>query len=151
MPVPDEWEALWREHGGRLWRSIYAFCGNRDAADDAVAEAFAQALRRGAAIRDRPAWIWRTAFRIAGGEMAARRRSVGPVPDTPVEEEPVVAVMEALRRLPWRQRAAILLHHYAGFSVREVAVMIDSTPAAVKMNLSRGRRRLRGLLGDDDG
>lgn len=36
----------------RLWRSLFAFCGSRALADDAVAEAFAQVLRRGDQIDD---------------------------------------------------------------------------------------------------
>jgi RNA polymerase sigma-70 factor (ECF subfamily) len=58
--------------------------------------------------------------------------------------------MEALRVLPRKQRAAVVLHHGAGYPVRDVARIIGSTPAAVRVHLSRGRRRLRELLGGDD-
>jgi DNA-directed RNA polymerase specialized sigma24 family protein len=44
----------------------------------------------------------------------------------------------------------VVLHHGAGYPVREVAAIIGSTPAAVRVHLSRGRRRLRDLLGGDD-
>jgi hypothetical protein len=47
-----EVESVYRQDGDRLWRALYAFAGNEDVASDAVAEAFAQALRRGSAIRD---------------------------------------------------------------------------------------------------
>jgi DNA-directed RNA polymerase specialized sigma24 family protein len=53
----------------RLWRAVYAYSGRRDIADDAVAEAFAQVLRRGDEVRDVTAWVWRAAFRIAAGEL----------------------------------------------------------------------------------
>lgn len=59
----------------RLWRSVLAWSGSRDVADDACAEAFAQAARRGAAVRDIDAWVWRAAFRIAAGELQRRRGS----------------------------------------------------------------------------
>ena len=55
-------------------------------------------------------------------------------------------LLEVLRRLPRKQRAAVVLHHYAGYSSREVASMIDSTPAAVTVHLANGRKRLRRLL-----
>ena len=45
------------------------FAGDREVASDAVAEAFAQALRRGDAIRSPERWLWRTIFRIAAGEL----------------------------------------------------------------------------------
>lgn len=52
----DELDRLYREHGERLWRSVFAFCGDREVARDAVAEAFAQCLARGGAVRDPGRW-----------------------------------------------------------------------------------------------
>ena len=87
---PDLGE-LYRRESARLWRAVFAYTQDRGIADDAVAEAFAQCLRRGSAIRDPNAWVWRAAFRLAAGELRDRR-NVGPLVDTPVldplEEEP---------------------------------------------------------------
>ena len=41
-------EAVYRADAERLWRAIYAFAGDADIASDAVAEAYAQVLNRGA-------------------------------------------------------------------------------------------------------
>lgn len=62
---------------------------------------------------------------------------------------PLTDVLDALAKLSPKQRAAVILHHYAGYSVKEVAEIIDSTSAAVRVHLNRGRNRLRELLGDD--
>jgi RNA polymerase sigma factor (sigma-70 family) len=147
-------ERVYREHGDRLWRAVLAFAGDREVASDAVAEAFAQALRRGDEIREPDRWVWRAAFRIARGELKARRdRGQG----LPLREERygmdtgTVELIGALRRLPPKQRASVVLHHGAGYPVREVASIIGSTPAAVRVHLSRGRRRLRELMGGDHG
>jgi DNA-binding NarL/FixJ family response regulator len=45
----DRLERVYRDQGDRLWRAVFLACGSREVADDAVAEAFAQALRRGGA------------------------------------------------------------------------------------------------------
>ena len=74
-------ERIYRDHGSRLWRSLAAFTGDPDVASDAVAEAFAQALRRGEELRDPLAWVWRVAFRVASGELQ-RRGSLRPCPRT---------------------------------------------------------------------
>lgn len=146
-------ERVYREHGDRLWRSVLAFAGDPEVASDAVAEAFAQALRRGDKVRQPERWVWRAAFRIARGELKARRAGRGALP---LREEQygmdteTVQLIEALGRLPVKQRASVVLHHGAGYPVREVAAIIGSTPAAVRVHLSRGRRRLRDLLGGDD-
>jgi RNA polymerase sigma-70 factor (ECF subfamily) len=144
-------EALYRSDGDRLWRAVLMYGGDRDVADDAVAEGFAQALRRGEAIRDARRWVWRAAFRIAAGELKRRRRMVPPQ-EVPYEHSDLpLRLGGALARLSPKQRAAVVLHHYAGYPVRDVARIIGSTASAVGVHLHRGRRRLRELLEEDDG
>ncbi len=92
-------ELLYREHGERLWRAVMAFTGDREVASDAVAEAFAQALRRGDAIRDPLRWIWRAAFRIAAGELKERGRFRDASADPGYDpDEPVTDLLEAAGR-----------------------------------------------------
>ena len=45
-----------------------------DIASEALSEAFAQLIARGAAVHDPASWVWRSAFRIARGEMQRRGR-----------------------------------------------------------------------------
>jgi RNA polymerase sigma-70 factor (ECF subfamily) len=72
-----ELERLYRDQRDRMWRAVLAFAGDPEVASDAVAEAFAQALRRADEIRSLDRWLWRTVFRIAAGELKERRgRSV---------------------------------------------------------------------------
>ncbi len=150
----SELERVYRQDGPRLQRAITLFTGNRDVADDAVAEAFAQALRRGDAIRSPLAWVWRAAFRIAAGEMKERRsiaESTEPGSDGSYSQaEPAFDLIKALAKLSPKQRGAVILHHYAGYPTREVAQILGSTTAAVTVHLSAGRRRLRELLEDPD-
>jgi RNA polymerase sigma-70 factor, ECF subfamily len=145
-------ERVYREQGPRMVRTLFAYARDMEIAEDAVAEAFAQVIRRGDAVHDIAAWVWRSSFRIANGELAERRsRPTGLVPEGRYEiRESAAEVFEALGRLSPKQRAAVLLHHYADLPVREVAASIGSTSAAVRVHLSAGRRRLRELLEDDD-
>jgi len=65
-------ERSYREQREKLWRALLLFCGDREIASDAVAEAFAQLLRRGGAVRRPDRWVWRAAFSIARGELQRR-------------------------------------------------------------------------------
>jgi RNA polymerase sigma factor (sigma-70 family) len=56
----------------------------------------------------------------------------------------------ALASLSERQRASVILHDAAGYSAREVAKIVGSTEAAVRVHLMRARRRLQELLKHDD-
>ena len=125
--------------------------GDREIASDSVAETFAQALHRGAAIRDPRAWVWRTAFRVAGGELKERRRLSGERADSVYElPDAPLLLASALAQLSPKQRASVVLHHYAGYPLKEVAAIIGSTPGAVAVHLHRARARIREAMSDED-
>jgi RNA polymerase sigma-70 factor, ECF subfamily len=147
----EQIERLYRERGDRIWRGLLAFSGDPEVANDAVAEAFAQVLRRGDEVRDPERWIWRAAFRIAAGELKERRKSevLGSAGSYEMEE-PARDLVVALGALSERQRAAVVLHDAAGYPAREVARIVGSTEAAVRVHLMRARRRLRELLEEED-
>jgi RNA polymerase sigma-70 factor (ECF subfamily) len=128
-----------------------AYCGDREVSDEAVAEAFAQALRRGGDLRDPAAWVWRVAFKVASGEMKSRRETDHSVPDlADPSEQPAFALIDVLRHLPTNQRAAVVMHYYADLPVAEVASRLGVSSATARVHLHRGRKRLRELLEDDD-
>jgi RNA polymerase sigma-70 factor, ECF subfamily len=140
-------EAVYREQGDRLWRAIRLATGNSEIANDAVAEAFAQLLGRGSNVRDPAAWVWRSAFRIAAGELQRRKANQPLEEDLPTyAPEPLVDLVRGLRTLTSHQRAALVLADYAGWTHAEIARALRSTPAAVAVHVHRARRRLREEL-----
>lgn len=91
------------------------------------------------------------AFRLAKGDLADRgRRPAGTEPEQTYDlPEPTRDMVEALARLSPSQRASVVLHHYAGYPVKDVARMLGSTAGAVKVHLYQGRKRLRVMLQED--
>jgi RNA polymerase sigma-70 factor (ECF subfamily) len=146
--IRDRTEKLYRTDGARLWRAIFGYAGDGAIADDAVSEAFAQLLRRGSAVHDAPAWLWRTAFNIARGELQQRGRQT-PLLDDRLSLDPETpwALVQALGVLSHQQRAVVILRDYVGHSTRETAEILGSSDQAVRAQLSRGRRNLRKELG----
>src|SRR6266511_2604866 len=139
--------------GAKLWRSLLAYSGDREIASDAMAEAFAQALGRGAAVESPERWVWRAAFRIAAGELRNRSRQVpiSSTDSTPYEmPEPAVDLIRALARLSPNQRAVAILHLYADYRTRDVARILGISQTTVRVHLSQARRRLRMMLEDGD-
>jgi RNA polymerase sigma-70 factor, ECF subfamily len=59
-------------------------------------------------------------------------------------------IVRAMRLLPATQRAALILHHVDGLSVRDVAVAMGRSQTAVESLLSRGRERFRTVYEDHD-
>jgi RNA polymerase sigma-70 factor (ECF subfamily) len=141
---------LYEQEGARLWRAVFAYAQDRAVTDDAVAEAFAQCLRRGAEVRDPRAWVWRAAFRLAAGELRDRRRFLPISTDPPAADElGAVEVLGVLAGLPGNQRAAAVLRWYAGFDTREVAEVLGIARGTVRVHLSRARHRLATFLDEE--
>ena len=145
-------EVLYREHGKRLWWALVAFSGDRDDRERRGIRGVRAGAEERGDIKDPLAWIWKAAFRIAAGELKERGRQT-PRLSEPMYElpEPAAEVTAALRQLPPQQRAAVVLHYYADRPIREIAELMGTSSSTVAVHLHRGRNRLRGLLGDDDG
>jgi RNA polymerase sigma-70 factor, ECF subfamily len=144
-------EEVFRQHSTRLWRALVAYTGDPEVASDAVAEAFAQALRRGAAVLDAERWIWKVAFRVAAGELKDRKKRITQVEEPSYQlPEEAIAMVSVLRRLSPKQRAAVVLHYFADLPNDAIAQVLGITTATVRVHLSQGRRRLHHLLEEDD-
>jgi RNA polymerase sigma factor (sigma-70 family) len=142
-----ELELVYRKQAPRLYRALLLYAGDREVASDAVAEAFAQALHRGDAIRSLERWIWKTAYRVAAGELSRRRSASGAAVEAAYEilETPLLLSV-AMRELSPMQRASVALHDFAGYTLREVAAITGSTASAVSVHLVRAHRKLRRHL-----
>ncbi len=152
--------AVYTEVHAPLWRAIVAWSSSTDVADEAVAEGFAQLLRRGDTVRDPAAWVWRASFRIASGELQRRRAlarttithgiTQGVEPSV-VDRLPSDAVdlVQALAHLSEQQRRCIALVDIAGHTAPSAAAVLGTSAATVRVQLMRGRRRLRAVLTDE--
>jgi RNA polymerase sigma-70 factor (ECF subfamily) len=149
----DVVRAVYEDVHKRLWRAVLAYSGSRHVADEAVAEAFAQLLRRGSAVSNPEGWVWRSAFRIAAGELAARS-DLGSVEDLPevaaVDVESAMDLLRALSALSSQQRACVVLCDLQDLTVARTADLLGTSSPTVRVQRMRARRRLRVLLEADD-
>ena len=142
---------LFRTAAPRLWCAIYAYSGgSRTIADDVVAEAFARLIQHDRSIRAPEAWLYRIAFRLAAAELRARKRDGPLVEDAAPVDQSRLEIVLAMRALSPGQRAAVYFHYQADLPVREIARITGTSAATVKVQLHRGRARLRNLLSDDE-
>lgn len=144
---------------GMLARAI-VLCGHRPDAEDAVAEAYCEALARWDQVGryDSPeAWVhrvmcqrlWKSARR------RARQQSVGlelPVPayTGPEQAAEVREVLGALTGLPPRQQLVLVLS-IEGHSSEEIAARLRVTTATVRTHVFKARRALERMLGMEQG
>lgn len=67
--------------------------------------------------------------------------------DTPLR----LTLLDALARLPAKDRAVVVLRYWEDRSIEETAGVLNASAAAVRTRCTRALRQLRGLLGEDIG
>lgn len=158
MTDGDQFDAFYHATSQRLFRQMYAMTGNRADAQECTQEAYARAWQRWAQVRDAQnpeAWLRTVAWRIAANRWRRAKSAVtvvaklGAPENTPSPSPDHVAIVEALRHIPAKQRQASVLHHYSGLTVEEVAAEVGAPTGTIKARLARGRGALAGLLKDD--
>ncbi len=82
---------------------------------------------------------------------ARRERAVDVVPVGPGADEAAAfderqRLLTALRQLPAKQRAVLVLRHYEGLSDEEIAAVMQTSPVTVRSNVHRGLANLRAAL-----
>lgn len=142
----------------RLVGQLFALCGNLGEAEDAVQEAFVRAVekpRRFAQLENPEAWLRTVALNAVRGRYRRATRFHGllsraGVPETtmPGLSADRVALVGALRQLPYEQREAVVLHHIVDLPVREIAAQLSVPEGTVKARLARGRAALAPLVHD---
>ena len=148
-PLDPRVEVAYRSIHPRLWRALVGFTRDPEIASDAEAEAFAQALRRGDAVVDIEAWVWRSAFAISAAMLAERARQ-HPLAAAPEEvAEPERSALEfdgLLRGLSGQQRACVILCYVGGMDTLAIAAALNTSTATVRVQLHRARAVLRRTL-----
>lgn len=131
-------------------------CGDSALADDLAQDTFVKAYLSCDSFRDDrrfSAWIYRIAYNTFVSSRRSTRVSepiseAGGI-DSADSSDKAFQYQElymALDRLTEKERSAILLYYMQGYAVNEIAGITDSTPDAVRQQLTRARSHLKTLL-----
>ena len=155
----EDFDRLYRTAYPRVYRTLAAILGDREAAEDCVQDAFVQAFQAWKRWRpDAPAeaWVHRIAVnRAISYRRSAKLRQVGEVlrrlgrPAQPADPAEIAAqgdLLTALRSLPPKLAAAIVLRHYHGYNNREIAAALGVSERTVGTRLRQAGERLRAVL-----
>lgn len=156
VELDRDFDAFYAATHRRTVGQIYVLTGNLQEAEDCAQEAYARAWQRWASLSSEygapDAWVRVVAARLAVSSwrkavnrLTAHRRAQR-VTEVPGMNPDHLAVVAALRRISVDQRLAIVLYHYAGLTVEEIANETGASPSTVKARLARGRKALAPLL-----
>ncbi|HEY7207832.1 MAG TPA: sigma-70 family RNA polymerase sigma factor [Gaiellaceae bacterium] len=148
-------ESVYRLRFDRFCRVAAAILGDREAARDAVQDAFALAVRRRSGYHGPApleAWLWRIVVNRARDERRSaaarvrRERSLAAPPALAVELDDPRELREALAGLPERQRLVLFLRVYADLDYEAIATVLAISPGTVGATLNAARASLRRTL-----
>lgn len=154
-------EVLVRRYQRRLYHLALRMTGRPADAEDVVQEVFLTAWRRLPEIREDaalPGWLYRATTRrclnllrrsrpTAELDQAIASGAAGEDPQRATEaSQQVQALTAALARLPPNQRAVWLLREVHDRSYDEIAILLETTPQAVRGRLFRARVQLAELM-----
>jgi RNA polymerase sigma-70 factor (ECF subfamily) len=163
----EAFRLLVERHSRALFRLAYRMTGNTQDAEDVVQEAFLKAYRRLDGFDERSqfgSWLYRIAANCAFDVLRARQRRDGRLFSLNESEWPELPAPEpgpdrlalgddvrrrvdaALGRMSPRERAAFVLRHFEGRSVREIGHALDLDAEAVKQSVCRAVRKARRVL-----
>ena len=137
---------------GVVFRAAYCCLGNYADAEDISQEVFLALLTYSGCFNDDEhikAWL----LRVTVNKCKDARRVFLRRPTVPLEEAAERAVLpeedstlELVMSLRQKLRAPLYMYYYEGYSVREIATLLNEKESTITTRLSRGRRKLKELL-----
>ena len=168
---PSAFEDLIGRIGPDLYKMIFAQVRDHDDTDEILQECLIRIYKHLPTLREVakfPGWISRMLINQCHSHRLKRSRTAMESTDELVEiserdvmwqnphagnprkllmrKEIQAEINEAIRRLPPRQRSAIVLFEVEGFSIREIAGTMKCSEGAVKFNIHQARKKLKSSL-----
>ena len=149
-------------HRAEILRYLVRVLGNEADAQDICQDVFLRAQRAFGRLTPESntrAWLYRIATNGALNARRQRARGLARAVDVDLDTLPAVAsadrrdelrmVVRAVRTLPPRQRAALMLRQFHEMSYAEIATAIGGNEATARANVYQAIKKLRAALGDE--
>jgi RNA polymerase sigma-70 factor (ECF subfamily) len=154
-------EAVMRRHERLVLLTALRLLGNLADAQDASQEVFLKLYRNLAKVEaseNVSGWLYRVTVNVCH-DLRRKRPAAGPVEDaadvasrdanperSTVEEERRRVLEMSLRRLPEKERAALVLRDLEGLTTDEVARVLGSSEATVRSQISKARVKVKDFV-----
>ena len=149
-------------HRRQVYQLCYRYVGNHEDAADLAQDAFVRAFKGLKGFKGESSlatWLYRIAVNVCLNRLALRAPASVPLdaadrvdhraerPDVALlREERAAEVRAAIRRLPPKQRATLILRIYHELPHEEIAGILGSSVGAAKANLFHALANLKKLL-----
>ena len=160
---PVSFDELYERYATDVLRVAYYYLGNRDMAEDVTQDVFVKLLTNRPSLEEgrEKAWLlkvalnrcrdlWRSSW-IKKVVLGHPGFECFPAPDMIGQLADQQTLSEAVNRLKPEFKEVVLLFYYQGYSVADIAGMLEIAEGTVSSRLSRAREKLqKELKGDAD-
>jgi RNA polymerase sigma-70 factor, ECF subfamily len=155
----ESFERFFEVQHARLFGTLCLVTADPREAEDVMQDAFLRLWERWDRVRAHPdpaGYLYRTAFNLHRSQLrravrAARRRFTDQEPpDQLARVDDRQTLLAGLRRLPRRQRTAVVLLDLMDLSSEEASKLLGVRPVTARVLASQARSRLRVAEGDTD-
>jgi RNA polymerase sigma factor (sigma-70 family) len=149
---------VYQDHYARLVRLAFLMTGSRTVAEEVVQDAFVRLQQRWRTVRDPAGYVTTSVVNGARGHLRHRRvearwlgaqRAARAGREEQAQEGPDL-VWDTLRRLPHKQRVALVMRYYDDQPDAAIAAILGVRPATVRSLIHRGLHALREETRDED-
>jgi len=161
----DAFAEIIEHYQAAIIRYLYRLTGDYEMAKDLAQDTFIRAykgiLKTDAELSFK-AWLYRIATNNAR-QHRRRKRLLSFIPFNLKEQDipdsvnqadcpgEMLAINEALLKIPEEQRTCLVLHFVEGFKYREIAETLDCSEEAVRKRVARGKKLFIGLYDREGG
>jgi RNA polymerase sigma-70 factor (ECF subfamily) len=161
----EAFDTIVERHQRTIYRVCYRFAGTHEDASDLAQDVFVRAYKSLRTFKGQASlttWLYRIAINVGLNHAAARRpvmepiaatggdfrASTEPPADAVLRAERAARIREAIRHLPRKQRATLILRVYHELPHDQIARILGSSVGAVKANFFHAVNNLKKLLPD---
>ena len=166
MSPKIDFEILLDKHGEELFAYLWRMLGDSVEAQDCLQDTFLRAYRAYPRLNgdaNMRAWLYKIASNTALSQLKRnnrhKRQSASLVenltsrevsPDVQIEQfSRLKQVQTAVKALPHKQRAALMMRKYQEMSYKEISLVLNCSAESARANVYQGLRKLRKQLAEE--
>lgn len=151
----DEVIRIMQAYGNSIYRMSFFLLRNEQDAQDVLQETLIKYIQKAPVFETadyEKAWLLRVANNLCKDMLRFQKKNrhvnIEDLLDMGIAQEDS-NLLTQVWSLPEKYKRAIYLHYYEGYSVLEIADILNISESAVKKRLERGRDKLREILKED--
>lgn len=149
--VKDDFEKIVNKYSDAMFRCAYTYCSNMQDAEDIIQEVFYKYLLKKPAFKDEShekAWFLRVTINTSKNYVHSFwHRNVDSIQqDISYVSSEELEILDLVRKLPEKYRIVIELYYWEGYSIKEIAKILNKNNSTVGTWFERAKKMLREYM-----